>query len=163
MAERARPVSPRREFRPAPGRLLDRLDETMETAGGMLSRLIERTIGWVILAALIGLGVLIWQMSPETRSAILSGIWRSTAWLLLALATPWAAALFIGRILSAGTNAAAAALLAGLSLVNILTGVMLLTGWPSGAWRWSAAVAALVGAGTYNFLVAQYLAERAEP
>ncbi|MBK8913341.1 MAG: hypothetical protein IPM64_01865 [Phycisphaerales bacterium] len=133
----------------------------METAGGMLSRMIERTIGWVILAALVGLGVLIWQMSPETRSAIIGGIWRSIAWLLLAAATPWAAALVIRRVLSAGSNAAGFGLLAALSLVNILTGVALLTGWPTGAWGWSAAVGALLASGTYNFLVAQYLAERA--
>jgi hypothetical protein len=34
-----------------------------------------------------------------------------------------------------------------------------MTGWPASFWGWGAALAALAVAGTYNYLVTEYLAE----
>ncbi len=131
------------------------------TRGGMLGRLAEKTLGWVILGLLILLGVAIWQMEPATRAAIWSGIWRTVVWVVVAAALPWSAKLYIRRILDAGTNWAGVGLLGGLMAGDVVAAILLMTGWPGSVWSWLAAIGALAVAGTYNYLVTEYLSEMA--
>jgi hypothetical protein len=133
----------------------------METTGGILGRLGEKTLGWIILGLLIFLGIAIYRMPAETRSAIWNGIWRSVAWVAIAAAVPWSARLYIRRILDAGTNWAGVALLAALLAVDLLAAALLMTGWPGSAWSWLAALGALAVVATYNYLVTEYLSEMA--
>ena len=118
-------------------------------------------LGWLSLAAIVALGVAVWQMPAATKAAIWSGVWRTTFWVALAAVLPWVAQFFIRRVASAGTNWAGVALLAGLSVVNVLSGVLLMTAWPGGGWAWFGAISGLVVAGLYNFLVVEYLADMA--
>ncbi|MBI5863217.1 MAG: hypothetical protein HZB38_01635 [Planctomycetes bacterium] len=127
----------------------------------MLSRLTERILGWVGLAVVVLVGIAIYQMPAETKSAIWSGFWRSLVWLAVAAAVPWSAALYIRRVVEFGSNAAGVLLVAGLSVVDVVAGIVLMSEWPSGGWSWAAAIGAVGVAGTYNYLVAEYLAERA--
>lgn len=126
----------------------------------MLSRLTEKALGWVVLGLLVFLGIAIYQMPAETKSAIWSTIWRTVVWALFSATLPWSATLFMRRIVEAGTNWAGIGLIAGLTLVNVIAGLVLMTAWPSGGWGWAAVLGALAAAGTYNFLVAEYLGER---
>ena len=129
------------------------------TSGGIFGRLFEKTIGWIILGVLIALGIAIYQMGPTGRDAVWNGIWRTVAWIVMAGAVPWSARLFIRRVLEMSTNWAGLAVLASFTIVDAGVGLALLGGWPSGGWGWVAALAALGAAGTYNFLVTEYLSE----
>ena len=131
------------------------------TSGGILGRLGEKVVGWIALGCLIALGVAIYQLGPDGRQAIWSGIWKSGVWLAIAAALPWTARLFIRRIIEVGSNWVGLALISAYVLVDAVVGIVLLGGLPGGGWGWTAALAALAVAGTYNFLVAEYLAEQA--
>lgn len=135
--------------------------QTMETPGGILGRLGEKILGWIALGVLVFLGIAVYQMPADTKAAIWSGIWRTLSWLAIVAAVPWSARLLIRRVLEAGTNWAGAALVAGLTLVDVVAGYALMTGWPASGWGWAALLGALALAGTYNYLVAEYLAETA--
>jgi FtsH-binding integral membrane protein len=129
--------------------------------GGMLGRVLEKVLTLIALALVVLAGVAIYRMAPQTRQAIWAGIWRTVAWFVLAAGLPWVGKLFIGRLLEIGSNWAGVVLLSVLTLVDAMVGLILMRGWPSGGWSWLAALAALAVAGLYNYLVAEYLAEKA--
>ena len=129
------------------------------TGGGILGRLGEKMLGWIALGLLIFLAIAIWRMDPVVRTAIWQGIWRTILWVVIAAALPWSARFFIRRILDVGSNWAGVGLLAALLAINVIAGLLLMTGWPASFWGWVAALAALAVAGTYNYLVTEYLAE----
>ncbi len=132
----------------------------METAGGgIFGRLAEKVLGWVALGALILLGVAIYQTPAATKAAIWSGIWRTVAWCVIVAALPWACRWFIGRVIDAGSNWAGVALIGALTAMNVVAALLLMTMWPSGVWTWLLSFGALVLAGSYNYLVCEYLAE----
>ena len=131
------------------------------TSGGILGRLGEKTLGWIILGLLIFLGIAIYRMPAETKSAIWNGIWRSVVWTVIAAAVPWSAKLYIRRILDVSTNWAGVGLLAALAAVDLIAAAALMTGWPGGTWTWLAALGALAVVLTYNYLVTEYLSEMA--
>lgn len=134
----------------------------METSGGgILGRLGEKILGWIALGLLLLLGYAVYRMEPATKAAIWGGIWRTAAWVVIAAGLPWVGRLFIGRLLEISSNWAGVGLIAGLVVVDLVAGLVLMGGLPSGGWGWTAALAALAVAGTYNYLVAEYLAERA--
>lgn len=136
---------------------------TMEEAGGggILGRLGEKVLGWIALALVVCGAIAVWQMPGETKAAIWSAVWRTAVWFGLSAGWPWTAQLCIRRIAAAETNWAGVGLIAALTLGNVVLALLLMTGWPAGAWGWISALSALALAGTYNFLVTEYLAERA--
>ncbi|MCA9242573.1 MAG: hypothetical protein KDA32_01360 [Phycisphaerales bacterium] len=131
----------------------------MEASGGMLSRISEKVIAWIAFGLLVLLGVTIYQMPAETKSAIWSGLWRTIAFIGISAAWPWQARLYIRRVLEVGENWAGAALIAALTLGNVIIGVVLMTVWPGSGWAWMAAIGAIALTGTYNYLVTSYLAD----
>jgi hypothetical protein len=131
------------------------------TGGGILGRLGEKTLGWIILGLIIFLGIAVYRMPAETKSAIWNGIWRSVVWTVIVAAVPWSAKLYIRRIRDAATNWVSLGLLAALMAVDLLAAALLMTGWPGSTWTWLAALGALAVAATYNYLVAEYLSEMA--
>lgn len=133
----------------------------METSGGMLSRVGEKVLGWVALAIIALLAIAIYRMPGETKVAIWESIWRTGVWVVIVAALPWGSRLIIGRIVEIGSNWAGFGLIAGLIALDIVAAVVLMTGWPSGGWTWAASLGALALAGTYNYLVTEYLAEMA--
>ena len=134
----------------------------METSGGFFGRLAEKVVGWLALALIVGAGIAIWQMGPVTRGAIWDAAWRSAAWFAGAAIVPWSAWFYVRPVLGVGSNWAGVGLIAGLCCVDLLLAGALMTGWPTGGWGWFGGLAALGLAGTYNFLVVEYLADRAE-
>jgi hypothetical protein len=133
----------------------------METSGGILGRLGEKMLGWIAFALILLASIGVYQMGPDRRGAILDGFWHSLLWLAIVVAVPWSVKLFIKPLLEIGENWVGLVLLAGLLLIDVIAGFLLMTGWPSGLWSWTAVVAALGVAGTYNYLVTAYLADMA--
>lgn len=133
----------------------------MESPRGIFGRLGEKVLGWIALGLLILAGIGLWRIGPEGRGAVWSAIWRTGFWLAVSAALPWLGRLFVGRLLELSTNWAGSALIAVFTLVNVLLGLILIGGLPTGGWGWFAALAALGTAGTYNYLVSEYLAEQA--
>ncbi len=132
----------------------------MEGAGGgILGRLSEKVLGWIALA-LVALGAVAFYQTPAaTKAALWSTVWRCAAWLVITGVLPWASRFVLGRVLEAGSNWAGVGLLGALLLLNILSGLLLMTGWPQGAWTWMLVLGMLALAGTYNYLVAEYLTQ----
>jgi hypothetical protein len=130
----------------------------MEGPRGITGRLFEKILGWVALGLLIALGFAIYKIGPEV---VWNGFWRTVVWTGVVAALPWSARLFMGRLIEFGSNWAGFVLLAVLVLVDTVIGRALLQHWPISAWGWIAGLAAVAIAGTYNFLVAEYLSEQA--
>jgi len=134
----------------------------MEAKGGLLSRLSERVLGYVALAALVAGGIALYQIGPTGRAALWEAIWRTVAWFAITAALPWVSRLFMRRLLDIGENWVGVVLIASLTLINVVAGLLLIGGWPAGGWAWLGALALLALAGTYNFFVCEYLAERSQ-
>lgn len=130
------------------------------TGGGILGRLGEKVIGWIALGLLIAIGIAIWRMGPEGRDAIWNGIWRTGMWVAIVAGLPWSAKLFIRRILEVGSNWAGVGLVGGLLAVDLIA-ALVLGGLPGSFWGWVAGLGALAIAGTYNYLVTEYVSEMA--
>jgi FtsH-binding integral membrane protein len=133
----------------------------MEGPRGIAGRLVEKILGWVALGLLVALGFAIYKLGPEGRQMVWNGIWRTLVWVVIAAALPWSARFFMRRVLEFGSNWAGFVLLALFLLVDIVVGLVLLQHWPTSGWGWVAGLAAVAIAGTYNFLVAEYLSEQA--
>ena len=129
----------------------------METSQGIFGRLGEKVLGWIALALLIGIAYGIYQMPAETKAVVWKGIWTTLAWIAIAAAAPWSARLFMRRIMEVASNWAAAGLVGGFVLIDLIAG-LILKDFPDGGWSWFFSLAALAVAGTYNYLVMEYLA-----
>lgn len=127
---------------------------------GILGRLGEKILGWIALLLLLLLGYGVYRLGPEGRGAILSATGRIVLWIVIAIALPWVTRFFIRRVLEVGANWAGLALIAALTLIDIVVGLILMGGWPAGFWGWLVALAVVAAAATYNYLVAEYVAER---
>lgn len=132
----------------------------METSQGIFGRLGEKVLGWIALLLIVFIGIAIYRMPAETKAAVWSGIWRTAAWVAIAAALPWSSRLFIRRALEAGSNWTGVGLMGALIGADIIAGLLLMTGWPSGGWSWFICLAALGVVGTYNYLVSEYLSEQ---
>ena len=133
----------------------------METSEGILGRVAEHMLKWAGFALLALAGFALYQMGPSGRGVLWSFVWRLGLWLAVAAALPWVAQWFVRRLLSLSTNWAGAILIAALFVLDVVVGLLLKTSWPGGWWSWLGVVALLGAAGTYNYLVAEYLAEQA--
>ena len=128
---------------------------------GLFSKLGDKILT-VVAVALVGLGAYaLYAMGQPGRAALWAGIWHTVAWLVIAAGLPWSAKTVIRRILAVGSNWAGIALIAGYTLVDLIAGRLLMGGWPGSGWSWLFALAALGVAGSYNYLVTEYLAEQA--
>lgn len=132
-----------------------------QPTSGILGRVGERVLSLIALGLIVLAGVALWQMGPDGRAAIWNAIWRTALWLALTAALPWSTRLFIGRVMAVGANWAGLALIATLTAINLMVGLILMGGLPAGGWGWLAGLAALGVAGTYNYFVAEYVAEQA--
>ncbi len=127
---------------------------------GILGRVVDHMahiVGTiVVLVAVFAL----WRMGESGRAALWSGIWRTIAWVVIVAGLPWALRPFMKRLMEQGTNWAGAAAVGGLVLADIVVACLLMTVWPASFWGWVAALAVLGAAGTYNYLVLEYLSEQ---
>lgn len=133
----------------------------MEVRRGILGGVAERVLSVAALVLLAAVGWSIYQMPSETKQAILSGIWYTLVWVVVAAALPWSGKLYMRRVLDAGSNWAGLALIAALTALDAVIGLIFMGGLPDSGWTWLAALGALAVAATYNYLVSEYLAEMA--
>ena len=131
----------------------------METSPGIFGRLGEKILGWIALALIVCVVIAIVRMEPQTRAAIWEGIWTTIAWVAIAGALPWSARFFMKRIMDVGSNWASVGLVGGFVLIDVIAG-LILKGFPDGGWSWFFSLSALAVAGTYNYLVTEYLADQ---
>lgn len=132
----------------------------MESPGlGILGRLSEKVLGYIALGLVALCAIAVYQIPGETKAAIWSGVWRSVVWVAFSAGWPWVTWLFMRRVTEAGTNWAGLILLAALTVGNLVAAGVLMTGWPIGVWGWLAGLTAIALAATYNYMVAEYLAE----
>ena len=134
----------------------------METRG-ILGRLADNMTQVIAMGLLLAAAYGLWYIGAAGRAALWSGIWRTTVWVGLVAAIPWAARPFMKRLLETGTNWAGVAAVAVLVVADMIFARLLMTVWPDGFWTWVAALAAIAVAGTYNYLVLEYLAEQSGP
>ncbi len=128
---------------------------------GILGKLGDKILTMIAIA-LVGLGAYaLYRLGPEGRGALWTGIWHTIAWLVIAAALPWSGKLYIRRVLAVGANWAGVAAISALTVIDLIAGRVLMGAWPGSGWAWLASLAALAVAGSYNYLVTEYLAEQA--
>ena len=120
-----------------------------------------KVVSGLVALAVIATAISWWQMDEATRSALLRGTGRVFAWLGIVLVVPWASFFLIGRVAKLESNAAGAALVAALTVLE--AGVLAwLFDWSiSGAAPWVFFVTAVLFAGVYNLFACDWIAEKA--
>lgn len=124
-------------------------------------------IGGKILTAALVLGVGVagygwYQADPATRSMILSSVGKIIGWFLAVILIPWASFLVIGRVAKMDSNAAGAALVGAMTLIEAAGLLWLFNFGLTGGAAWSLAIAAVLFALVYNVLACDWIAEKIE-
>src|SRR5689334_22371983 len=101
----------------------------LKTVGG-------KVVGGLVVLAVIASGISWWQMDPSTRHAILSGAGKIASWFGVMLLVPWASFFLIGRVARADSNAAGAALVLGITVVEAAVLAWLFDWSIAGATAW---------------------------
>jgi hypothetical protein len=132
----------------------------------MLATLGQYITGKVVTFVLVvsGAGAVIWfWRHPEHLETIWATIKYVLVWLGFVLALPWALSFVTPWVVRKDSNAAAAAMLAGYVLADVLVAAAL-TGGLRGhnAITWMVLVLGFLAAAIYNFKVCEYQAERLE-
>jgi hypothetical protein len=126
----------------------------LKTVGGKI-------VGGLVVLAVIASGISWWQMDPSTRHAVLSGAGKIASWFVVMLVVPWASFFLIGRVGRMDSNAAGAALVLGLTVLEAAVLAWLFDWSIAGATAWVFYAAAVLVAGVYNLLACDWIAEKA--
>ncbi len=103
-----------------------------------------------------------WRLEPEGRAAIWTTARLTLTWIGLAAVLPWATFFVPPLVVKAESNLVSALALAGYLVIDILLALWL-AGWAvSGTFAVAAMILGFLCAGLYNFLVCDFLAERAD-
>lgn len=116
----------------------------------------------VLTAAVIGAAIWFWR-HPEQLAVIWKTLQLVLGWMGFVLILPWAGFFTVPWVLSKDSNAAAALLLLGYLLVDVLVAGWLIGGWRGlGALTWVVLLLGFLSAAVYNLKVCEYQAERVE-
>lgn len=121
-----------------------------------------RVLTAVLVLATGGAGIWFWR-HPEHLQTLWNTIKYVLVWLGFVLVLPWAGFLATQWVVAKDSNPAAALLLAGYVLADVLVAIYLIEG-VSGhdALTWMVLLLGFLSAGVYNFLVCDFLADRLE-
>lgn len=115
-----------------------------------------------ILVVAVGLAGYWFYQHPEQIAALWLIVRRSLVWLAFVAILPWGLFFLPAMVMRAESNAAAAGLLAGYLVLDIVFALWLAEWRLSGGLTWAVVVVGFLVAGVYNFLVCDYLAEKSE-
>ncbi len=122
--------------------------------------------GKVITAILVvsgGLAGSYFWNHPDDLALIWKTVKYAAVWIGVVLTLPWATFFVTPWVVSKDSNAAAALMLAGYSLVDVVVAIWLMGGVTGhGGLAWAVVLLGFLSAGVYNFKACEYQAERAE-
>ena len=125
----------------------------LKTVGGKVAG------GAVVLA--VGAAGLAWyETDPATKHAVLSDVGRIFGWTMLVLVLPWASVALVGWVAKRDSNAAGAALVAGMTALQAVVLAWLFHFAVHGPTIWTVYAAAVLVAGVYNLLACDWIAEK---
>lgn len=105
---------------------------------------------------------LIWfWRHPEQLAAIWGTLKSVLAWSSFVIVLPWATFFIPLRVVKLESNPAAVLMLVGYAVVDVSAAFWLSSGGIHGALTWIVLLLGFLAASVYNFLVCDYLAERA--
>lgn len=121
-------------------------------------------VGGKVLGAILivasGASLIWFWKHPEQLQAIWATLKGVIAWLGIVIVLPWATFFVPAKVVKLESNAAAAVMLAGYLLVDVLFALWL-GGWSiDGTLTWVVLILGFLAAGVYNFLVCDTVAER---
>ena len=124
-----------------------------------------KSIAGKVLTAVLALSVVAaaiswFQMEPASRDAVLSASGKIAAWIGIVLVVPWASFFLIGLVARIDSNAAGAALVGGLTLIELLLLAWLFDWSIAGATAWTFIVLGTLFAGVYNLFTCDWIAEK---
>jgi hypothetical protein len=132
----------------------------------MLAAVGQYVGGKVITAVLVvsGAGAVIWFWKhPEQLETIWLTVKYVLVWLGFVVVLPWATFFVTPWVVSKDSNAAAAFMLAGYLLADVMFALFLMGGVRGhGALTWMVLVLGFLSAGVYNFKACEYQADRLE-
>jgi hypothetical protein len=108
--------------------------------------------------------IVIWylRLDDQTRAAIWKTVRLTLLWLGLAAALPWGLFFVPPLVMKAESNIASALMLFGYLAVDVLLALWL-AGWHvSSTLAWAVMILGFLCAALYNYIVCDFLAERAE-
>jgi FtsH-binding integral membrane protein len=125
---------------------------------------LKRAAG-IMLAGIVALAVLAgaiswWSSDPATRDHVIAASGRAAAWIAVVLALPWASFLLVARVEKIQSNAAAAALIAAYTLLELLWLAWLFHFSIAGSLAITAVAAAGLFAAVYNLFACDWIAEK---
>ena len=133
----------------------------------MFFEAIGKYVGSKVVTAILavsGAGAVIWFWKhPEDLATIWLTIKYVLVWLGIVLALPWATFFMTTWVVAKESNAAAATLLLGYTLVDLVAAFFLMGGVRGhDLLTWMVLVLGFLSAGVYNFLVCDFQASRLE-
>lgn len=115
--------------------------------------------GAVALAVIVG-AISWWRMDPEARDAVISASGKIVAWIGIVLFAPWAIFFLIGKVARLESNAAGAALVLGLTAIELLLLAWMFDWSFGGATAWTFVVLGGLFAAVYNLFTCDWIAEK---
>jgi hypothetical protein len=115
--------------------------------------------GLVALAVVAG-GIYWWNMDQQTRHALLSNIGKIAAWVGIVAIIPWASFAIIKRVAKMENNAAGGILVMIYTLLEVATLAVMFKWKFEGNSDWVFLVLGCLGAGVYNLLACDWIAEK---
>src|SRR4051794_34310044 len=117
----------------------------MDFLKGVAGKIVTGLVALAVIATAISW----WQMEPDTRATLLRGAGRISAWLGIVLVAPWASFFLIGKVARLDSNAAGAALVGALTVIEAAVLAWLFDWSVRGAAPWVFFAAATLFAGVY--------------
>ncbi len=131
----------------------------LTTAGGYIG---GKVVTAILVAALLGGGYWCYR-NPDDLRTVWHAIKYAAVWLGVVAMLPWATFFVTTWVIAKDSNCAAALMLGGYALADVLVAVFLIGGVSGlGTLTWMVLFLGFLSAAVYNFKVCEYLAERAE-
>ncbi len=129
---------------------------------GTLGKYVGGKVLTAILVACVLWTSYYFYQNPEKIKVLFDSTKASLVWLGFAAVLPWGLFFVPPLVVRAESNAAAAGMLGGYLVVDVLMAFWLAGGLLEGVLVWGLAILGFLLAAVYNFMVCDFLAEQAE-